>query len=355
MEKFSEEMTILANNEKMQAAQNVKIALLSKLDDWDGVTGPVDKDLRQVVVQKTSIIDGNTYVLQHVAGDNFVYRGQNGNNVSFNKQIPVLHLTGTAAGHTQTLEYAGRPGQWFVGTKPNDLNPIWSTWSKQIARIKIPHYFRIIANTKMQPRLSNLNYAGADLGIGCAGNQFSRVEAAVSPDLRYFLLAYGDNDYTGYFALYYLAEINKALDEAATASKYVDIRTIKSIAAFKIPQFSGRAGLVGSLQGFAIDNNRTIYVSSQFADDRLGQNRKIVKIPWGEADPAFWELVNLANESKLEIPGYYTELEGIQLATVNDLYLTVAYHQSFDPTALGKYPTKINQLYEITWDSNSNF
>jgi len=95
LEKFSEEMTILANNEKMQAAQNVKIALLSKLDDWDGVTGPVDKDLRQVVVQKTSIIDGYTYVLQHVAGDNFVYRGKNGNNVSFNKQIPVLHLTGT--------------------------------------------------------------------------------------------------------------------------------------------------------------------------------------------------------------------------------------------------------------------
>ena len=340
----------MINNANMQLAKNISITLNSNLDDWDGVTGPVDKDLRQVVVQKTTINNGYAYVLQHVAGDTFIYRGQNNSNVSFNKQLPVLHLTGTAAGHTQTLEYAGRKGQWFIGTKPNDLNPGWSSWSKQIARIAIPRYFKVTANTKMRPRLSNLNYAGADFGISCSGDQFARVEVAVSPNLNYFLIAYGDNDFTGYFALYYLNDINNALDQAATLTKHVDITTIRCLAAFKIPDLSGRMGLVGSLQGFAIDNNRDIYISSQFADDRLGQNRKIVKIPWNAVNPSHWELIDLSQKNELEIAGYYTELEGIQLLASNDIYLTVAYHQSFDPVNPGKHPTKINKLYEITWE-----
>lgn len=345
----------MTNSEGMRLAKNISITLTANLDDWDGVTGPVDQDLRQVVVQKTSIIDGKLYAMQRVAGDTLVYRGQNNINAAFNKKIPVLHLTGSAAGHTQTLEFAGRSGQWFIGTKPNDLNQSWSTWSKQVARIKMPHYFKIAANTKMQPRLSNLNYAGADLGISCSGEQFARIEVAVSPDLRYFLVAYGDNDYTGYFALYYLTDINNALDHATTTTKHVDIRTINCIAAFKVPNFSGHGGLVGSLQGFAISNHRDIYLSSQFADDRLGRDRKIIKIPWAAVDPQAWELVDLAGASELEIPGYYTELEGLQLVSANDVYLTVAYHQSFVPAAPDKHPTKINKLYEITWDSNNNF
>ena len=76
-------------NANMQLAKNISITLNSNLDDWDGITGPVDKDLRQVVVQKTTINNGYAYALQHVAGDTFVYRGQNNSNVSFNKQLQI--------------------------------------------------------------------------------------------------------------------------------------------------------------------------------------------------------------------------------------------------------------------------
>ena len=41
--------------------------------------------------------------------------------------FPVLTLVGAAAGHTQTWEYSGRSGKWFVGTKPGAGN-----WAKQI-------------------------------------------------------------------------------------------------------------------------------------------------------------------------------------------------------------------------------
>lgn len=348
-------------NKKIPRANDVRIALVSNLDDWDGITGPIDKDLRQVVVQKTSIDRIYTYALQHVAGDTFIYRGLNGKNVAFNKNFPVLVLTGSAAGHTQTFEYANKHDQWFVGTKPNDLNPspTWSTWSKQIARVSIPHSGIVKSNTELQPRLSNLNHAGANFNIGCLGNEFARVEAAVSPDREYFLIAYGDNMHNGYFALYYLHDINKALDHAATSSRYVDIAQVNCLRAFKIPNLSGENGQVGSLQGFGIDHyldqfacdRFDLYISSQPSSDMIGADRKIIKLAWGETDASKWEMVDLTKDASLEIPGYYTEIEGLQVISKNDVYLTVAYHQSVDPKDSTRHPTKINKVYRVIWDA----
>lgn len=348
-------------NKKIPRANNVKIALLSNLDDWDGITGPIDKDLRQVVVQKASIGRIYTYVLQHVAGDTFIYRGLNGKNITFNKNFPVLALTNSAAGHTQTFEYANKFGQWFIGTKPNDLNysKTWSTWSTQIARVSIPHFGIVRSNTKLQPRLSNLNHAGANFNIGCSGNEFARVEAAVSPDREYFLIAYGDNMHNGYFALYYLHDINKALDYVTTPSRYVDIAQVNCLRAFKIPNLSGDSGQVGSLQGFGIDHyldqfardHFDLYISSQPSGDMIGADRKIVKLAWGETDANKWEMVDLTEETSLKIPGYYTEIEGLQLVSKNDVYLTVAYHQAVDLNDPTKHPTKINKVYHVKWDA----
>lgn len=351
----------MAINSKIPRADNVKVTLVSNLDDWDGVTGPIDRDLRQVVVQKASIGRFYTYALQHVAGNTFVYRGRNGAKVTFNKKRPVLTLTETAAGHTQTLVYANKLGQWFIGTKPNELNHsgVWSTWSKQIARVNMNLFSQITQNTNMQPRLANLNHAGQTFGIGCLGSEFARVEAAVSPDYQYFLLAYGDNQYNGYFALYNLADINAALDHAATPSKFVDITNVNCLDAFEIADFSGITGQVGSLQGFDIDHyfdktggkHLDIYLSSQPASDTASLDRKIVKIPWREKNPAKWELVDLTNKPALEIPNYYTELEGIQLIGHNKVYLTVAYHQLAGSTSLTSHPTKINKIYQVSWQS----
>ena len=57
-------------------------------------------------------------------------------------------------------------------------------------------------------------------------------------------------------------------------------------------------------------------------------------------------MVDLTEQPALEIPGYYTELEGLQLIGNNEVYLTAAYHQQF----LTKNPTKINKLYRIAWE-----
>ncbi|WP_082836706.1 helveticin J family class III bacteriocin [Lactobacillus acetotolerans] len=334
-------------NPSMQNANNINVDWKSNLDDWDSG----DSDLREVVVQKADIGSKYTYALQLVKGHTFVYRGNNASNVSFNKYNPVLDLAGTAGGHTQTFAYAGQPGtgNWFVGTKLNNLNNYrnWSKWSKQIARVSIPQYGTISSNTEM-PRLSNLNYAGSnyDYNVSCTGNQLARVEAAVSPDYTYFMIAYGDNSDNGYFALYNLSDINDALDNVSDSNGYVDITNVNCLKAFEIPHLA-TDNVVGSLQGFAIsEDGNYIYISSQPSSDKYGYDRKIVKIPWGTTDPSDWEVVNLNNASKMFVNGYYTEIEGIQLINDNDLYLTVAYHN------YNTDDTRINKIFEISWTSN---
>ena len=232
----------------------------------------------------------------------------------------------------------------------------WSSWSSQIARLKLPR-LRPITNLRGVPCLTNLNHAGNKFGISCASNQFARVELAVSSDREAALIAYGDNDHNGYFALYQLNELNTALDQAKAPNKAVDITQLNCLDAFMIPNLSGSRGQVGSLQGFALNHyfdqsgkeQNDLYISSQPASDKVGHDRKIVKIPWREPNPLNWELVDLTEQPALEIPGYYTELEGLQLIGNNEVYLTVAYHQQF----LAKNPTKINKLYRVTWKSNN--
>ena len=204
------------------------------------------------------------------------------------------------------------------------------------------------------PCLTNLNHAGEKFGIGCPSDQFARVELAVSSDREAALIAYGDNDHNGYFALYHLNELNDALDQVKEPNKTVDVTQLNCLDAFMIPNLSGGTGQVGSLQGFALNHyfdqsgkeQNDLYISSQPASDKVGHDRKIVKIPWRESNPLNWEMVDLTEQPALEIPGYYTELEGLQLIGNNEVYLTAAYHQQF----LTKNPTKINKLYRIAWE-----
>ena len=136
--------------------------------------------------------------------------------------------------------------------------------------------------------------------------------------------------------------MNAAINTAGTsdvnlAEDAIGERTLK---AFKIPGFVDK---VKSIQGYDIDNNLNIYVSSQYAP-KAGQGkqeRKIVKIPWGNNDDSNWTKVNLDNTTSLDINGCETEFEGIQVTGENNLYLTVAYHKAGT--------TVDNRIYKVRW------
>lgn len=296
-----------------------------------------DDDLWHVVVQKGNVGSKYVYALQlRDHGQNiYVSRGLRQTYVKFNKNNPQVLMYGnnkyTAGGHTQTWEYANQSGDWFVGTKKMESNG----WTKQIARVHIPAV-NIKYNTDV-PRLSYLNCAG---GMSYSKDKMKRVEAAVSSNYKYFMIASGDTDGNGYFSLYYLNDINSRLNSAGLTP--VDIRQVPCITSFEIPHIE-RNTVVGSLQGFDIDDSgNNIYISSQGAGDTA--NRKIVKIPWKSTDTNNWTYVNL-QYAPIDIVNHYTEFEGIQLISNNDLYLTVAYHN----VTKANDETDINRIYRVSW------
>lgn len=345
----------------MSEISNVNIQELYELDN-----------LGKRVVQKGNVGSTYIYALQ-ILGDGGgkaanVYRAKPNNGSVNYSGSACLVLNGyntlsknkkqAAGGHTQTWEYAGSNAKnnadsgWFIGTKPKKNDSYY--WDTQIARVKFENKSWDY-NTQL-PRISNLNQAGRKYGLGYSGTKLVRSEAAVSEYIsgdsensyKYFLIVTVDDSGTGYFSLYNLNDINQALNTNGTSDVNLKTNSVaeKCLKAFKIDNLTSK---VGSLQGFDIDSNENIYISSESHPNKTGsiisKPRKIVKIPWNTTETSQWDFIRLDNYTILDESGYATEFEGIQVNSENDLYLTVAYHNK------DGYKTDLNKIFRISWKS----
>lgn len=302
------------------------------------------------VAQKGNV--GAKYIyaeqLRNNQKETHILRGSSGNVTT-----PVLRLVGEAAGHTQTWEYSGRSNKWFVGTKPNKTN-----WAKQIARVNIKTKGGYHNSNTDFPRLAYLDRAGAEKDHCPTPDSMERAEAALSPSYDLFLLATVEKDGTGHFIIYDANVINSKLDNVESNNGYVDLRSIKvkdddkNYNSFTIANLLGTNSdsIVNSIQGYDIDDDGNIYISSQKYPTYDGtyrvHHKQIVKIPYyARNDQSQWVTVNLSNNpGPIDIPGKHTELEGLQVTGYNHCYLTVAYHQGTDLTTVS------NDIYEVSWD-----
>lgn len=323
--------------------KNAKISLMYDLDN-----------LHHVVVQAGFVDQDAVYALQllHKQNDTIIYQaGNRHKHVLFDEANPIFYLngpssSGSAGGHTQTWVKA-RDNQFFVGVKPKKHGSIY--WDTQIARLDLDKAGTYNSNTDFS-RLSYLNRAGKNFGDGsCAfpGSELERLEAAVSPDMQHFLIASIDLNHVGHFALYNLSDINQALDAADGSD--VNIETIPCQGAFMVPDFN--TSVLKSIQGYGIDNQNNIYISSQpgptagfLGRAKEGHPREIVKLTWGETDPNKWEVVNLDDDHTVDSLGYVTEFESVQVIDENKMYLTVAYHEKSDMTTLK------NRIYQVEFE-----
>lgn len=282
----------------------------------------------QAVVQKGNVGKKYVYALQLRKGVTTILRGYRGNKIN----SPILKLSDQAGGHTQTWEFAGnhkdingndRAGQWLVGVKPTKIQGSDIIWARQMARVDI--------NTQAGPH----------------------AEAAVSPNYKKFLIATIENNRIGHFTIYDLDKINQALDKSG---KYKDVSLdgFEYEDSFTINNLYGNAedAVVNSIQGYDLDNDGNIYISSQKAPDFDGSyhayHKQIVKIPWNgrsETKEDQWESVNLSAFGGLDISKKHSEVESIQILSENHCYLTVAYHSKLD----GKNKTTLNRIYELSW------
>lgn len=297
------------------------------------------------VVQKANIGHTYTYVLQMYKNNTYVSRAKNGASIS--SPTPGLTLVGrtgaeikagknkyAAGGHTQTWEYAGPTGDgsWFIGTKPND-----DRWTTQIARVKY-NSGRVSNNTQMA-RISNL----VEITNGdWHGKHIKRVEAAVSPNYKYLMIATVWTDNSGHFGLYELPKMNALLN--GNPGGNVTVSELKQCQAGEVIDIDNFVGRIGSIQGYDIDDDLNVYVSSQYDPTHADSNkRKIVKFSWEQ--PGALNTLDLTGDTRLNqnFAGYPTELEGIQVIGNNDLYLTVAYHNKNGVGTIG------NQIFRVKW------
>lgn len=297
-------------------------------------------------VQKANV--GSTYIyclqLRNKQEDTYVVRGKTGNMTE-----TILHLSDVAAGHTQTWEYAGMANKWFIGVKKYKRKETNIKWDKQIARVDIKAQKGSHSSHSDFPRLAYLNRAGSH---PYSGKNFGRAEAAVSPNHQKFLLVTIDTLGNGYFTIYSLSTINKALDQVASLSdgnNYVNMGNIAYLESFYYPNLSS---LINSYQGFDMDDYGNIYISSQLAPKYKNKkwtthHKQIIKIPANKRSFADqWISVNLSDWGKIDHKGCHSEVESLQVIGEDHVYLTVAYH-ALDSN--GDPYTKYNNLYEISW------
>ena len=82
------------------------------------------------------------------------------------------------------------------------------------------------------------------------------------------MLATVEYDGTGHFILYDADVINNELDKVAAGKGYVDLRNVSFEDSFIIPGLTlNKGGILNSVQGYDLDNQGNIYISSQKSPD----------------------------------------------------------------------------------------
>lgn len=321
-------LLLTAHPSKAASMQNATPQLMYRL-----------RNLHPTVVQKSVIGPKYIYSLQEEGLDTVIRRARkpkHGNNVNFSSKH---ELRLKDFGHTQTWIYAGN-SNWFVGAKPDKTKKAQYYWDTEIARVKFPKGRKTIRGLSKLPRMTHLNYA-TDVSQADYP-KVRRSEAAISPNRKWLLIATVDTNDNGHFALYDLKEVNRALDAAARhANKAVNLKDMKQIAAFHINHLFGeKSSQLNSIQGYEIDNNQTIYISSERKPTKKTSSlpRELVKIPWGATNPKDWTRYKINNSHWHKIA---TELEGVEIVS-SKLALTTAYHQK-----TRNHRVKENRVYRL--------
>lgn len=359
------------------------------------------------VVQKGNVGSAYIYALQLRGSDKNIYilRGPKPKKdnakttipVLINNASPLLLLKGKAGGHSETWEFSGIKDKWFVGTKKSNSK---SKWDTQIARIDIKNSKPAYSSNLQLTRIGYLNNAGKSKDR-FSGKNLHRVEIALSPDYTKFLVASVENNGTGHFSIYPAHCINEALDKAESTHDLVNLGQLtdkladpdkSEIESFTVKPFltmykstykyikgKGKGkkkrvkrvreevehfhGNINSVQGYDIDNDGNIYITSQrspYYDAKKGfkpHHKQIIIIPSRGNDGQKlsenersnmhnWFSVDLSAWKGIDISGKHTEVEGIQVIDKDHAYVTVAYHALVN----GINKTVLNMIYELSWD-----
>lgn len=201
----------------------------------------------------------------------------------------------------------------------------------------------------IQDSIDDLDYAG-DFKISKLDTLHTRI--TIAPDYGTFLLLIIDNDGNAYFVLYDLNEFNILLDKRN--KKKISLKQMEYLSEFKITDFKN---IIGSFQGFGIDNKLNIYISSEYAPtvkSYFSHDRKIIKIGWDSADPSDWRILDMSDDTILDYENCTTEFKSIQVIDEDDLFLTVSYYKlKIDENFNRNVEQECNRVFEVKWSTEA--
>ncbi|WP_414671989.1 helveticin J family class III bacteriocin [Lactobacillus sp. UBA5813] len=124
-------------------------------------------------------------------------------------------------------------------------------------------------------------------------------------------------------------------------NKAVNLNSIEKVKAFHINHlFRHKKHQLNSIQGYAIDNNLTIYISRERRPTRTKSSfpRELVKIPLGATSYTQWTHYKVTSSHWRKIA---TELESVDVSATN-LSLTTAYHKKNKAHSVSE-----NRIYRV--------
>lgn len=256
-------------------------------------------------------------------------------------------------GHTQTL--FAFDNKIFTGCNYNDKRKFTeksNCWCKDIIIINQdnPDNYKIITGI-------------FDVVKSLGGNgEPYRTEMAISSDRKHVLFTPIDKDYKQWFLLYNYSDIIKALSKS-NFGQALDLTEVKHVDKFKVDNFTkSKTAVLKSVQGYAIDNDAKIYISSarapKFKKGKLTQGNSpsiILKMHWNHKatmqkyylnllplDTSFFDQIGELGKNVLILG----ELEDLQYLKDGSIMLAVTWHVlKNDPSIVSQPDFKITNDY----------
>lgn len=263
---------------------------------------------------------GYGYALQFIGDDVRISRGPiEDEEIDFSNND---YMTLANFGHCQSLDYYmynGTPYFWI--NLNGKLTTSDTRWATQVGRIRYQGGSTINSYTDVT-RLVWLDHAsasGSDIGT------LKRVESAVSDDFKNMLVMAISTKDDVQFTHYNFQPLNGILDNIESEGKKFikcnDAQIKRLATSHSLEELSTFLPTDQSVQGIALSNANSIYISSGTRDDTGFRDTLIGKMYW---DGTHFDQTPILNNDWTQS---LTEIENLQIFG-DELYITVTQHQS---------------------------
>lgn len=213
-------------------------------------------------------------------------------------------------GHTQSLAIDNN--YYYIGCNPKLVGSHY--WSQDIAQ------YHLVNNKLVEPKkITNIQYAIKQINEKAKSANIRRVDFALSSNMQNFVIGAIDEKGTQYFLLYDFKKFTDAfssIDVGQSISiEKTNLRPTKSFdilhfvnSKAKNPYQIGSNAFLPSVQGYSVDDHKSIYISSGLApakDENTNQIIHFAKIPFEKISYAYFYNEHCVTRIALELPYSY--------------------------------------------------